>query len=119
MIARRRGDAHMGGSWEFPGGKRALAESVWDALCRELSEELGISVQHAEPLLDYVHEYPDRCVRLDVWLVHRYGGEPQRCEGQALRWVTIEELDSSGLLSADQPIIDALRSRAARSAQRK
>jgi len=30
-------------------------------------------------------------------------------EGQPLRWVTVEELDSLALLEADGPIVDALR----------
>ena len=100
----------MGGAWEFPGGKCAPGELARDALCRELDEELGIAVEHAEPLLDYVHDYPDRRVRLDVWLVHRYRGEPHAREGQRLRWVPVGELAGSGLLSADRPILDALNS---------
>ena len=99
----------MGGAWEFPGGKCASGETARDALCRELDEELGIVVEHAEPLLDYVHEYPDRRVRLDVWRVHRYRGEPYAREDQRLRWVPVGELEGSGLLSADQPILDALQ----------
>ena len=100
----------MGGAWEFPGGKCAPGEPARDALCRELDEELGIVVEQAEPLLDYVHDYPDRRVRLDVWLVHRYRGEPHAREGQRLRWVPVDELAESGLLSADRPILDALKS---------
>ena len=111
LIGRRHADAHMGGSWEFPGGKRAPGESALEALRRELDEELGIAVERAEPLLDYVHEYPDRRVRLDAWLVHRYRGEPHAREGQMLRWVPVGELERSGLLSADRRIVDALRSR--------
>ncbi len=111
LIGQRHAGTHMGGAWEFPGGKCAPGESARDALCRELDEELGIAVEHVEPLLDYVHEYPDRRVRLDVWLVHRYRGEPQAREGQRLRWVPVGELGESGLLSADQPILDALQNR--------
>ena len=95
----------------FRAGSARRASLPREALSRELAEELGIAVERAEPLLDYVHEYPDRRVRLDVWLVHRYRGEPHAREGQQLRWVPVGELGESGLLSADQPILDTLQSR--------
>ena len=37
----------------------------------------------AEPH-ELVHDYPDKRVRLDVWRVMRYRGEPQSREGQEL-----------------------------------
>ena len=42
LIAQRPLDKHMGGLWEFPGGKMEAGEAFTDALCRELDEELGI-----------------------------------------------------------------------------
>jgi 8-oxo-dGTP diphosphatase len=109
LIGQRGPGAHMAGAWEFPGGKRAPDETRFAALERELAEELGIAVVSAEPFIEVSHAYPDRRVRLDVWVVGGYTGEPTPREGQALRWATVEELAATGLLEADRPIVAALR----------
>ena len=44
LITQRYADAHLGGLWEFPGGKREPNESFEVCLARELREELDIEV---------------------------------------------------------------------------
>jgi 8-oxo-dGTP diphosphatase len=109
LIGQRGPGAHMAGAWEFPGGKKTPDETRLAALERELAEELGIAVVSAEPFIEISHAYPDRTVRLDVWVVRDYRGEPAPREGQGLRWATVEELADTGLLAADRPIVAALR----------
>jgi 8-oxo-dGTP diphosphatase len=115
LIGQRAPGAHMAGAWEFPGGKKTPAETRLAALERELAEELGIAVVSAQPFIEVSHAYPDRSVRLDVWVVGDYRGEPTPREGQGLRWATVEELADTGLLPADRPIVAALRALAAQS----
>jgi 8-oxo-dGTP diphosphatase len=109
LIAQRPAGKHMAGGWEFPGGKLEAGEDRFEGLKRELREELGIETHRARPLISYQHQYAERLVFLDLWLVHEYSGEPQPFDAQALRWVTLAELDSVGLLEADRPMIGALR----------
>ena len=109
LIAQRPAGKHMAGGWEFPGGKLEAGEDRFEGLKRELREELGIETHRATPLISYQHQYAERLVFLDLWLVHEYSGEPQPFDAQALRWVTLAELDSVGLLEADRPMIGALR----------
>nr|MBO2515090.1 NUDIX hydrolase [Gammaproteobacteria bacterium] len=111
LVNQRRSGTPMAGFWEYPGGKRAPGEGPFDALRRELAEELGIEVHGASPWMELVHDYPGQRVRLDVWLVERWSGEPQGLEGQPLRWVPVDELADIGLLPADRPILDALVAR--------
>ena len=109
LVAKRPPGKHLAGRWEFPGGKLQDGELPIDGLKRELGEELGVTVESAEPLVRLLHEYPDRRVLLDVWRVTRYTGTVQALDGQALDWVKPDRLPSIDLLEADRPIITALR----------
>ena len=113
LIAQRPMDKHMGGYWEFPGGKIAPGESAQAALARELDEELGITLHRCHWLLQLRHDYPDRSVELEVLIVDDYQGVPAGLEGQALRWVQAQELGKQALLPADRPIVEALAASAA------
>ena len=67
LLALRPSDKHMGGLWEFPGGKCEAGESPQQALARELHEELGIVIENPQPLIQVRHDYPDLHVLLDVY----------------------------------------------------
>jgi len=111
LIAQRPEGKHMAGSWEFPGGKVEQGETLPEALHRELQEELGIDVLAAEPLMIHTHEYPDRIVNLNVYIVREFAGEPQGLDAQALAWELPETLMDKGLLPADEPIAKTLAER--------
>ncbi|HED16395.1 MAG TPA: Nudix family hydrolase [Gammaproteobacteria bacterium] len=109
LVSRRAPDAHQGGLWEFPGGKREANESAYQALVRELHEELGIYVESARPLISIKHDYHDRCIILDVWQILRYHGEPEGQEGQPLQWLAADRLTTLNMPAADKPVINAIR----------
>ncbi|MBP6515208.1 MAG: NUDIX domain-containing protein [Steroidobacteraceae bacterium] len=109
LIAQRPAGKHLAGGWEFPGGKLDADEDRLAGLRRELAEELGVELVSARPLIKVRHDYPDRSVLLDVWLVDAFTGEPRGLDGQALVWVPVDELPSHDLLPADRPIVTALR----------
>jgi len=111
LVSQRATGAHMGGFWEFPGGKQKALEGRQEALERELKEELGIQVLEAQPLMVLKHDYPDRCVCLDVFLVQTYEGQPASLECQAIAWILPRDLRNVRFLPADKPIIEALISR--------
>jgi 8-oxo-dGTP diphosphatase len=113
LIGQRPDGTLMAGFWEFPGGKLMAGELPFAGLQRELGEELGIEVVAAEPFFRHSHRYPDRHVRLDVWWVLDYAGQPESREGQSLRWVEVGDLDREALLPADEPIVAAIRQRGA------
>ncbi|MFZ9666732.1 MAG: 8-oxo-dGTP diphosphatase MutT [Steroidobacteraceae bacterium] len=111
LIAARPAGKHMAGRWEFPGGKIAAGESPETALRRELREELGIDVQRCQFEMTLVHAYPDREVELLFYVVEAWGGTPQSLDGQALRWVPVEDLAHEDILEADLPFIRTLQQR--------
>ncbi len=107
-VAKRPQDKHMGGYWEFPGGKVEVDESVQEALKRELHEELSIEVEHSEKLLDLSFHYPQKEVFLDVHLVNVFSGEATGNEGQEVRWVSLGEMSELTFPEANEPILRAL-----------
>ncbi|HNP63749.1 MAG TPA: 8-oxo-dGTP diphosphatase MutT [Woeseiaceae bacterium] len=111
LIAERRGDGPFHGLWEFPGGKIAPGESAERALSRELAEELGIEVTESSSFMNLRHEYDDRIVSIEFFIVSRWKCKPVGREGQELRWVPSEFLDAAKLLPADQPVVAALQQR--------
>lgn len=109
LVNQRRPGSDLAGFWEFPGGKLKPGETPLAALRRELSEELGIEVLSARPWLAFVHDYPDKRVRLDVWRVLDYRGAVTAREAQRLDWVPADRLAALPLLPGDLPIVAALR----------
>lgn len=110
LITERLCDGPFNGLWEFPGGKIHVDESSLTALQRELREELGIEVTAAEPFVNLSHEYADRSVDLEFFLVSGWIGEPQGLEGQGIRWIAIDAINPDELLPADAPLVTALQS---------
>lgn len=108
LIARRPDHLHMGGCWEFPGGKLEAGESVQQALARELHEEIAISVQALAPLTEIHHDYGEKRVFLDTWWVTEFSGEPLGREGQEIAWVRADELSNYQFPEANRAIIEAI-----------
>jgi len=108
LLALRAMEQHQGGLWEFPGGKVEKGESVFEALIREVREELNVSIVDAEPFTTVSHDYSDKTVLLDVWYVNDYLGTPQGHEGQKIRWCAIDDLRHEEFPAANVPIISAI-----------
>ena len=115
LLSRRSSNVHQAGLWEFPGGKLKPGETLREALSRELNEELGLTVNSAEPLIKIYHDYEKYSVLLDVWHVDswefdlsdhngQYGKEDQEIE-----WVNISSLGARGFPAANKPIIKAVQ----------
>ncbi|MAY02276.1 MAG: 8-oxo-dGTP diphosphatase MutT [Gammaproteobacteria bacterium] len=109
LIAFRSKDKHQGGLWEFPGGKVEADESVEQALERELAEEINLQISALRPLLKIDHDYGDKQVCLDVWQVLEFSGDARGMEGQAINWVSLEELNDYEFPAANRAIVDCLR----------
>jgi 8-oxo-dGTP diphosphatase len=108
LLAERPRGKPLAGCWEFPGGKFETGESPVAALARELHEELGIELDEAHPWITRIHAYPERTVRLHMYRVPAWHGEPHGREGQRLSWEDPHRVSVSPLLSANDGILQSL-----------
>jgi 8-oxo-dGTP diphosphatase len=99
------------GYWEFPGGKVEAGETLFQALQRELQEELGITIHSSVDLMMIEHDYPHAYVRIHVSVIRDWTGEPTGCENQALSWQDLnrDQLTVDPLLPAALPMIQQLK----------
>ncbi len=108
-----RTDGPCAGLWEFPGGKVEADESLYDALCREIKEEVGVTVSAAAPLLTIdtpsVKKEKNIIIRLHVWNVTQWSGEPYGAEGQPVKWSRITWDDRQHFLPPNRHMFTALR----------
>ena len=114
LLGQRPVGKPYAGYWEFPGGKVEAGESVFQALFRELAEEIGIQIQDALEFMVIEHDYPHAYVRLHVCLVKKWDGQIRSLESQALHWITKSQILSgvlpvSPVLPAASPMLDKLR----------
>src|SRR6266540_3320559 len=93
LITQRHADAHQGGLWEFPGGKREAGETFEQCLVRELREELGVRASVGELFADIVHVYPEKTVHLKFFLCRLKAGEPEAIGCASFQWVRKTELN--------------------------
>lgn len=108
LVAERAAHKHQGGMWEFPGGKVEPGESVFDALKRELEEEINIHVTQATEWMKFPYEYSDKKLLLDAWIITEFEGEAHGKEGQAIRWVAPTEISSLKIPDGNILIVEKL-----------
>ena len=109
LITRRHAGAHLGGLWEFPGGKRECDETFESCLARELKEELGIEVAVRELFETIEHAYPEKRVLLKFFRCEWLANEPRALGCPAFQWVTRGELADYKFPAADARLLERLR----------
>jgi mutator protein MutT len=110
LITQRRATDHLGGLWEFPGGKRRQGETYEHCLARELMEEVGIEVEVGRLIEEIRHPYPERLVRLRFHACRWVRHEPRPIACQEVCWVAMHELSLYAFPAADARLLDRLRS---------
>ena len=110
LITQRHADAHLGGLWEFPGGKREPGETFEACLIRELREELGIEIIVGEILESLTHDYPEKSVHLKFFCCRWQSGEPQTLGCVDFKWIGSAELDHYSFPAADARLLQVLKS---------
>lgn len=103
LTSRPEGKVYAG-YWEFPGGKVEPGETVEQALRRELDEELGITIESAEPWKVELFDYPHALVRLNFCKVFAWTGAFEMREQQQMAWQTLP-VRMSPVLPGTMPVL--------------
>ena len=109
LACRRPAHKARGLLWEFVGGKVESGETREQALIRECREELDITVVPRDIFMEVTHEYPDLTVHLTLFNADLPQGEPKALEHNALRWITVDEIDQLAFCPADEEILERLK----------
>lgn len=111
LVQRRPEGKAFAGLWEFPGGKIERGEPPEEALCRELAEELGITVipGDLQPVTFSSQRLDSRHMILMLFRCRRWAGEPRALEAAELRWGDMDALAMLPMPAADLPLVAALR----------
>lgn len=111
LITRRPAGKHLGGFWEFPGGKLEKGESFQDCLKRELREELGIQVRVGTLLASVDHSYPpEQTLRIHFYRCALDSGTPSPIECDAVEWITVSMLNDYAFPPADAGVLAEIQS---------
>lgn len=106
LICQRTKHQPMPLKWEFPGGKIEYGEAPWDALRRELDEELGIKAKIGDEVARIKHHYKNGgAVELRFFIVEEFQGELENRIFREIRWAKRNELPTYDFLDADTVLI--------------
>jgi 8-oxo-dGTP diphosphatase len=108
LITQRHADSHLGGLWEFPGGKREAGETFEECLIREIREELGMEIAIGELFEDITHAYEAKTVRLKFFTCQWIRGEPREWGCAAFKWIRKNELADFKFPAADMRLLEKL-----------
>ena len=109
LIAQRPSDALLGSLWEFPGGKQEPGEDLKACLKREILEELQCTIKIGDLLGTFKHTYTHFKVTLHAFHCQLEKGSPFPHYHQAVRWVTIDDLDQYPMGKIDRMISQQLQ----------
>jgi 8-oxo-dGTP diphosphatase len=108
LITQRHAGAHLGGLWEFPGGKREASETFEACLVREIREELGVEIAVGKLFEEIAHNYPEKSVHLKFFVCKLLSGEPQPLDCAAVKWIQKAELAAHEFPAADAQLLARL-----------
>ncbi len=108
FIAKRNKNKHLGGFYEFPGGKQDVNETLQETVIREIKEELDVYVCVGEKLGEEHYKDEKINVHLHYYFCTILNGNIVLKEHEDSAWVTKEELKNYNFAEGDKDIISLL-----------
>lgn len=111
LITKRLLNTHLGGKWEFPGGKIEHGESPQDALVREIQEELDMFIGVSDIAGVYTHKKENLNIIILFFYCYIIKGKPKKIACEDFKWITREEMADMDLAPADAKMCSSLFSK--------
>jgi len=108
FIAKRNKNKHLGGFYEFPGGKQDVNETLQQTVIREIKEELNIYVQVGNKLGEEHYKDDKINVHLHYFFCKIISGDIILNEHEDSAWVSKEEFKNYNFAEGDTDIISLL-----------
>ena len=108
LCALRSPEMNLPNMWEFAGGKVEGNETLFEAIEREIQEELKCSIESKDIFNDNTHEYEKFIVNLITIKCKLVAGTPIATEHSKLIWLKRENLKSLKWAPADIPAVEGL-----------
>lgn len=113
ILAVQRGPGkypYISYKFEFPGGKVEAGEGPEEALCREIQEELGMTITVNGFLMTVEHPYPDFDLQMHCYHCTVPDPDLQLTEHVQALWCLPSELRALDWAAADIPVVERLLS---------
>ena len=108
LITKRFENSHLGGMWEFPGGKIMTGESDPTALKREFKEEIGIDCDVGDLVYETTYHYPAISINIKFYDCELLSGTPKPIECAEVKWIKRSELSQYEFPPSDTKLIEML-----------
>ena len=108
FIAKRNKNKHLGGFYEFPGGKQDDNETLQETVIREIKEELDVHVCVGSKLGEEHYKDDKINVHLHYFFCTIISGDIVLKEHEDSAWVTKEEFKNYEFAEGDKDIISLL-----------
>ena len=113
LVTSRPPSKPFSGFYEFPGGKLEKKESFYDAVIRELNEELGIKAKAQDlAIIDNItHSYKNNhIVIMAVFILKKWYGLLKPRESQEIQWLLRSNTRKLNFLDGSKIILERLNS---------
>ena len=108
LIVQRNRNKYMGLKWEFPGGKVETNENFYEALSREIQEELNIQINVHEKIAEEKYKDDEIDIILHYYLCSEKSGTIRLNEHENIAWVEKEDFDKYDFVEGDGNVLSLL-----------
>lgn len=103
-----KGPTYIAEHWEFPGGKVKSNENDYDALRREIKEEMDWDIDVGKQLGSITYEYPDFNIILTAYDCRAHDYNFKLFVHLNAKWLNTSEFDSLEWTAADKKLIKTI-----------